>query len=431
MNNLELQLLDPKEITGHLLESKREKEILDCICALRNSGGGRLRFGLSGTSSTSEVKKWVDIIKNTVGKVMSDTNKNDLLAWIDSNKIIFLVKGSKEIVTMEYNMYIIEDGEARLVPSTKSASEVRSLLRGQKKHSSGKQIVQPFESCGRSSEYRKRKGRSDANRGIMKDDVSPRAGFYGVTTPASPLASSTLSVIRNLEMHINKNIPHDCTIPCLIKGQPLQTELSGESVKIFEDASPLMEDSVDSRIIQEKNNLLEYVAAFAICGGGELYYGVSPGGIVCGEVMSENQKREVCEQVKMKIGSMVLPKYVDKSKLLEIAFLLVHDEDEMMNYQFSGDEIIGLSGDGTMCRHGLYASIRNRYVIKKRVNPCSDGLFAKSPVSYHVVKNKVEMILFPKWLSCLNNSNTMASDGTNIIDFEGKTVNVLFRMHNL
>jgi hypothetical protein len=129
------------------IEEKQIRQILKVICALRNSGGGRLTIRLTEICLSSDVQKCVEIIEGAVDKVLSETNKTDLLALTSLTKIIFLVRGSKAIVTMKYNMYLMTDGEAKIVPTTKSAAEMRLLLQGSKQQSPAKHgAPQPIES---------------------------------------------------------------------------------------------------------------------------------------------------------------------------------------------------------------------------------------------------------------------------------------------
>lgn len=138
-NNIE-HILNPKIFIrlftkeGCTNEEKLMQEILRCICALRNSGGGKLIIWLTEACSRSEIKKCAEIIINAAENVLSSTKRTDCVNSKCMNRLlIFSIKGSEEIVTMKYNMYIMENDVVKLVPSTKSATEVRLLLQKQKR----------------------------------------------------------------------------------------------------------------------------------------------------------------------------------------------------------------------------------------------------------------------------------------------------------
>ena len=125
-----IRLFTKKRCTN---EDKLMQEILRCICALRNSGGGKLTIWLTETCSTREVETCAKIIINAAENALPTTKRTDFIKLKCTNRLlIFSIRGSKEIVTMKYNMYIIENDVVKLVPSIKSAAEVRILLQTQK-----------------------------------------------------------------------------------------------------------------------------------------------------------------------------------------------------------------------------------------------------------------------------------------------------------
>ena len=138
INNIE-HVLNPKKFIRLFTketctyEEKLIQKILQHICALRNSGGGKLTIWLTETCSTREIEACAEIIINAAENVLSDTKRNDFKKSKCMNRLLmFFIKGSEEIVTMNYNMYIMENNDAKLVPSTKPAAEVRLFLQRQK-----------------------------------------------------------------------------------------------------------------------------------------------------------------------------------------------------------------------------------------------------------------------------------------------------------
>ena len=337
-------------------EDKLIKEILKCICALRNSGGGKLIIWFTETCLMLDAEKCVKIINKAVDEVLSETRSTDLLEWKFSNRIIFLVSGSREIVTMKYNIYIMTNEILEFVPSTKSVEDMRLYFHKQDEH-------------------------------------PERADF-----PVSKQHQVQVSSLKKKSRSIPKRSVRQQFLDQvqLVKGQQFEvstTKLSQIKFKILEDNKSDRPQNVAFRITLEKNELLAYVSAFANHLGGELYYGVSSEGTVFGEKISETEKNEIRKIVEKNVTSMMWPQHVEKNKFWKIAFLPVKDQND------------------------VDAKI---YVIKISVKPCHGGVFIDEPKSYYVVENRVEILRFHKWIVHLQNSTTEQSGGTASVEFKGK-----------
>ena len=101
--------------------------ILKIICSLRNSGGDVLEIRMKPELG---MESCINIVNDAVNEMLSNTDQNDLSVSGDKKTSSIFVKSCEEIVTMNYNLCIMKDGEAELVPPTKSAADVRSLLLG-------------------------------------------------------------------------------------------------------------------------------------------------------------------------------------------------------------------------------------------------------------------------------------------------------------
>ncbi|XP_028403217.1 uncharacterized protein LOC114525955 [Dendronephthya gigantea] len=318
-NNLEFRISPSKFVKMFTIdkctyEDKIMQEILNLICALRNSGGGRLTIFLLGTLFESDVKKCSDIITNAINETLSGTGKEDFLSYNLSNKIAFLVNGSKEIITVKYNMYIIgEDGDAKLMPSKKSAKEVRSYL------------------------------------------------FNPNQTPVS---------------QVTKRKYQDSELNEIIRRQklPINCKHSKENVmfryleKKFSDRPA----SVESRITLEKNKLLQCVSALANYRGGELYYcGVDSRGYALGEKIPD--KEDVEKEVEKAIGSMTWPKHVnDKSKFWNIQFVRVDEEIEKVGKIDAHEELYVIKINVSPCHDGVFIKDPESYhVVENRAEKIS------------------------------------------------------------
>ncbi|XP_028415128.1 uncharacterized protein LOC114538184 [Dendronephthya gigantea] len=316
-NKLKLRISDPSNfvkmftIEKCTYEDKIMRQILNSICALRNSGGGMLTIFLLGTFFESDVKKCSDIITNAINETLSDTGKKDFSSYNLSNKIAFLVNGSKEIITVKYNMCIIaEDGDAKLMPSKKSAEEVRSYL------------------------------------------------FNPNQTPVSLLVT---------KRKYQESALHD-----IIGRQKLQIKHSKENV-MFRSLERKFSDSpasVKSRITLEKNKLLQCVSALANYRGGELYYGVDSRGFALGEKIPD--KKDVEKVVEKAIGSMTWPKHVDdKSKFWNIQFLSVNEETKKFGKN-DAQELYVIKITVSPCHDGVFIKDPESYhVVENRAEKLS------------------------------------------------------------
>ena len=338
------------------IEEKQIQEILKCICALRNSGGGKLAIFFIEACLKSETEKCVEIIKNNVDEALSDTRQLDLLVWTLPHGMIFLVSGSKKVVTMKYNLYFMtDDGSPKLISRTKSAEDIKIFLKKQDEITTEhKDFIKPKQRDLRNSRMRKRTSRS--------------------STRISPVFTSPTRSCQ------------------FVKGQQI-IEPSKETVtfKILKEnkSSRTDENGAAFRIALERNELLSYVSAFANHKGGTLLYGVNSDGTVVGEKISESEIEKVRKAVKKKIESLVGPKHADK--FWEIAFIPIEDKD--------GSDL-------------------ELHVIRISVIPCPGGVFIDEPESYYVVENRVEKLSFSNWKAHLRNSTTETSSKTTFIEFE-------------
>ncbi len=284
------------------------QEILKSICALRNSGGGRLTIWLTETCSRSDAEKCMEIIKDAVDEVLSDTSKTNLLEFMMFlNRIIFYIKDSKEIVTMKYNMYIMTSEVAQLVPSTKSAAEVRRLLQTRKQQPTTK-----YNISGKTNETAKLvvSAKSNANvrlltgrsKQLKHDDITeptvreishqkmPRAGFYGGTNECVTNYSTMQHPCRLSPI---SHFPKDEQVEILTK----YDSTKAIRFQVLKNTSTA-ETKVANLILRRENRLREHVNYLAEHFGGHVYYGISSDGIVCGVNMDKKERRRIRKIVK-------------------------------------------------------------------------------------------------------------------------------------
>ena len=275
-------------------EEKRIQKILQCIYALRNSGGGKLTIWLTERCSRSQIEECVKIIRKAVDDVLSESKGTDFLDWESRNRLLtFSIKGSEEIVTMKYNMYVMENNVAKLVPSTKSAAEVRLLLQRRKREPAAEyktNIVRLETSkletyitpVDQDIEY------SMPNNLHTWDRSS--TGFYGGTseydTTQHTLVSSKSPISRFVKDAEVQN-PFEEIFPEAIRFGSLENTSTTEK-------------SVASLLLQPENKLQQHVRYLAQHHGGHVYYGISSDGIVHGINVSKGERKKVLK-VKKKI----------------------------------------------------------------------------------------------------------------------------------
>ena len=309
-------------------EEKQIQEILKPICALRNCGGGVLTILFIEICLKSEAEKCVDIIKNAVGKALSDTTGDDLLVCIHPRSIIFLARGSKKIVKMKYNLYFMTDSSLEFVSSKKSAEDIKLFLQKQ-------------------------------------DELSTEHEDFTEQLPTRLFKIEKVRKIR-LEKVIDQI--------SLVKGEQINEPSVKERVTfriLKEDkfSTGTYENSAAFRIALERNELLQHVSAYANHKGGTLFYGVNSDGTVVGEKMSRGQIQKIRETVKKKMASLVGPQHAHKhDKFWKIGFIPV--EDELKNDSDLNLYVIKISVKP--CPGGVFIDEpESYYVVENRVEKLS------------------------------------------------------------
>ena len=307
------------------IKEKQMQEILKCICALRNCGGGKLTIFFIETCLKSETEKCVEIIKNAVDEALSDTRQLDLLVWTLPRGIISLVSGSKKVVTMEYNLYFMTDSSLEFVSCTKSAEDIKLFLQKQDELlTEHKDFTKPKPQRVRGNLRMRRRTSCSATRESLSTTqlLESRPVNYAYDTPWERAEHGTYKN-ENSQEAIKKVSMDQIQF---VKGQKI-VEPSKETVtfKILQyKFSRTYENSAAFRIALERNELLPYVSAFANHKGGTLFYGVTSDGTVFKEKISESEMEEIRKTVKQKVESLVGSQHTDEGdKFWEIDFIPV------------------------------------------------------------------------------------------------------------
>ena len=379
------------------IEEKQIQEILKCICALRNCGGGKLTILFTETSLKSETEKCVEIIKNAVDDALSDTRQLDLFVWTRPQGIIFFVSGSKKVVTIKYNLYFMTDSSLEFVSSTKSAEDIKLFLQKQDELlTEHKDFTKPKPQQVRGNLHMRRCTCCSATRESLSTTQLPDETATRKVKRREGAEHGTYKNENSQE--VNKKVSMDQIQ--FVKGQQI-IEPSKETItfKILKEDKfrRTGENSAALRIASEKNKLLPYVSAFANHKGGTLFYGVNSDGTVVGEKISESEMEKIRQTVKGKVESLVRSQHTDEGdKFWEIDFIPVEDKN--------GSDL-------------------KLHVIKISVKPCPGGVFIHDPESYYVVENRVEKMPLSKWMAHLRNSTTETSSKTSFIECQGKNHN--------
>ena len=131
--------------------------------------------------------------------------------------------------------------------------------------------------------------------------------------------------------------------------------------------------SLADRMINKSNKFGRYISAFANKSGGYLYYGISDGGIVEGEVMEEKDQEEIVKKVTKTIHQMIwCGGKLERGKHWDIQFVPVKDENRK--------------------------EIPSLFVVIISVVPLRGGLFIEKPESYLIGhEGQVEKMSFADW----------------------------------
>ena len=133
--------------------------------------------------------------------------------------------------------------------------------------------------------------------------------------------------------------------------------------------------TIADRIVANGNKLIKTVSAFANHAGGHVLFGISNDGIVQGQHLSENEKREVEAKVTKEISKLIwVQKAVQKGEHWNIDFIPV--EDDKNN------------------------AIDSLFIIKISIKALPGGVFVQQPESYHIGLNReVKRMSFGDWKS--------------------------------
>ena len=258
INNIE-HVLNPKIFIRFFTkekctyEEKRIQKILQHICALRNSGGGKLTIWLTETCSTRETEECAEIIINAAENVLSDTKRNDFKKSKCTNRLLmFFIKGSEEIVTMNYNMYIMENNDAKLVPSTKPAAEVRLFLQRQKGEAvpEGEECYFHPKNDEKSIESQTRqKSQPLKDSNVRQKIFEEKIGHYDEQDPKTLIQKEEQGRKRQKEE------------PCLRPEERVRANMVKDQTKPKEDGpSPRIEKRVYRKIVKDQTKAKELVA---------------------------------------------------------------------------------------------------------------------------------------------------------------------------
>ena len=294
IHNIE-HVLHPEEFIrlftkeGCTNEEKRIQEILQCICALRNSGGGKLTIWLTERCSRSQIEECVKIIRKAVDDDLSESKGTNFLDWNCTNRLLtFWIKGSEEVVTMKYNMYVMENNVAKPVPSTKSAAEVRLLLQRRKEEPAAEYKTNIVRLETSKLETSTKPDYNDIiEYNVSKPWGGPTSEFHGDTNEYGTLQHTLVS--------------SESPILHFVKDEHVRIPVEGKNKIHFESLNntSTIDKSVANLLLEPENKLQQHVNYFAYHGG-HVYYGISSIGIVQGINVSKGERRKV-RKVKEKI----------------------------------------------------------------------------------------------------------------------------------
>lgn len=131
------------------------------------------------------------------------------------------------------------------------------------------------------------------------------------------------------------------------------------------------------------NRLIDCVSAFANSEGGRIYCGVTNEGIVEGQLIQKEDKKEIIKAIEGYIMNMVWPEEVcvpKRSKEWDISFEPVTDQNGI--------------------------PIQSTYVVILTIRECPGGVFVKHPESYYIVDGQVQQMQFDVWKTRIQTSDT-------------------------
>ena len=265
--------------------TEKIQEILKCICALRNSNGGELTVWFTNILSMSEANKRAKTIKQGVDHNLSNTSRTDLLYFIIPTKIVCLVRGAKNVVTMNYNMYkMVKEGLKLISPNAYTAAKIREHLFLWNKSAANQTNIDLLN---------------------HRTPGCQRPADYTSTASVSTGMNNNVSECNTVPAQLP---PKESPISKFVKDEKVETDsaYSKETCRfeIMQNTST-MKESITDLIFHRENKLREHIHYFSQNLGGHVYYGISSDGIVKGVKIKDdevtNVKKSIAAMIKGKL----------------------------------------------------------------------------------------------------------------------------------
>lgn len=140
--------------------------------------------------------------------------------------------------------------------------------------------------------------------------------------------------------------------------------------------------SLADRMTSKANKLSYFVSAFANYKGGHVYYGITDNGVVEGELVLSEERKEIRNKIAKTINKMFWPEHIGqpkRGKQWEIFFEQVEDENS--------------------------SPIQSTFVIVIYIASCPGGVFTDEPECYEMLDGKVSKMSIDTWMKRLSRSS--------------------------
>ena len=106
-------------------------EIISAVCALFNSGGGKVVINLDSTASTQDIDTCIRMIEQRIVEMVGITTMVSHTTFeVNTRRIILYVQQASELVSVNYNLYLPSERQVIAVPATEPSEEIKKAVQG-------------------------------------------------------------------------------------------------------------------------------------------------------------------------------------------------------------------------------------------------------------------------------------------------------------
>lgn len=111
-------------------KAAKMKEILSAVCALLNSGGGKLELFLDSNPNKRLVDTCIRMIEQRIREIIGVTVMAMQVKFqVNAREIILTIPAASEFISVNYNLYLPSERQVISVPATEPTQKIKKIIR--------------------------------------------------------------------------------------------------------------------------------------------------------------------------------------------------------------------------------------------------------------------------------------------------------------